>query len=199
MPRLASRSQLLLALLVLGVPRFGMAAEETKSPADDSITANRRDLEAMRADRFLSPEQKLALPPGIDSPGLPAMAPAMPTDAQVLTSTSARKKAQEDLQRKGGKSANWLIEAMDREKERSSKSPQEAMKSDRIEQLDLLHNQKAAEGTEKNPDATALNTLDPRLALDKKAVQKEPDRGQEGMNGKKPDAMPNPLDRKSVV
>jgi len=38
------------------------------------------------------------------------------------------------------------------------------MKSDRIEQLDLLHNQKAAEGTEKNPDATALNTLDPRLA-----------------------------------
>src|SRR5882762_560315 len=110
---MAFSSRLLLASLVLGAWCRVRAADEAQKPADDSLAANRKDLEAMRADRFLSPEQKLALPEGIDTPGATPM-PQAPSPMQL----SKKKRMQDELAHKA-KSDNWLIEAMDKEKERS--------------------------------------------------------------------------------
>jgi len=107
------------------------------------------------------------------------MAPAMPTDAQVLTPRAPGKRRRKTCSAK--EAVGQLADRGDGQgKGAEQQVAQEAHEVGPDRAAGLLHNQKAAEGTEKNPDATALNTLDPRLALDKKAGQKEPDRGQGG-------------------
>jgi hypothetical protein len=125
---MACFSRLLLASLLLG-PVLSLRAAEEQKKADDSIMANRKDVEALRTDPLLSPQQKLALPSELDSSTLPTFAtsgPALP---------NSRQKSKED-QKRETKSGGWLVDAM--MKKKPEQDSRDSLKADKTDELDLL-------------------------------------------------------------
>ncbi|HWA10499.1 MAG TPA: hypothetical protein VG838_13720 [Opitutaceae bacterium] len=128
-------------LAVAAASRPARAADgDDRKTGNDVISATRGDLEALKTDRLLPSDPKLALP-SFETPALsvptPAPAPLLPQDASP-------EKAGQSGQ---GKSRTWLIDAMEKNfpesstargqgQDRNGRTRTDATKSDR--DLDLL-------------------------------------------------------------
>lgn len=106
MPRLRRQFLLLVPLLACAAVA-GRAADQEPRPANDTISATRRDLEALKTDRNLpSGSAKVALP-SIDAPQIEAPLPLGPGAPLAPNAPPAPGSAQPR------RSSSWLIDAME--------------------------------------------------------------------------------------
>lgn len=115
-----------LAGLLLGQVIPSLAVEEEKKPGDDSIMVSRKELEALKTDHLLSPQQKATLSSELD-------APSPPTFMTQRALPNFRRKPKEDPAPQA-KPGGWLVDAMERDAERESR---DSAKSGRSGELDL--------------------------------------------------------------
>jgi hypothetical protein len=106
----------------------GRADDEPKKAADDSIMANRKDLEALRTERILAPAaEKFGLPSGFElSPSLTGSnspAPSPRPDPKDAAATPAR-------------SSGWLIDGMEKARGASGRDTEKYGKTDDIDPRD---------------------------------------------------------------
>lgn len=105
----------LVVSLALATAAFAaeQAAPSTSAAPDESLAAARREFEAMKRLREGLPEQKGSLPQ-ISAPALDVRMPG-----PAIRSSSSKEK--EKMEKAEKKSANWLVEAMNKEKKESQK------------------------------------------------------------------------------
>lgn len=89
------------------------ADEDEKKPVNDTITATKRDLEALKIDRILPADQKLSLP-GMEAPSM-SMPPVLPAPTSPPDQNPSQNPRQNGTAAGSDKSPTWLIDAMEKD------------------------------------------------------------------------------------